>query len=172
MDQLADILQGDLSTEKKSFAVTDYGSGNWAVSKAMDATTEIVRLQVQAEAWHQQIGAWLAKATAEYTRSVEYMESLLRPFVTEELKGKKSRHVTFPAGEAGFRKSPDRLDITDEAVALMWAKANCPEAVKVTETVQKTPLKKRIESTGEMPDGVKLVPGEERFYIKPIGEKE
>jgi phage host-nuclease inhibitor protein Gam len=170
-DTLANILYDDVPAEKQPFEVTDFGGANWTVAKAMDATTEIVRREVQAEAWHQRINDWLAAETKQYRDTIEHMEFLLRPFVEVELKGNKRRHLTFPSGEAGFRKAPGRLEFTDEAAALAWAKEHCPDAVKVTENVQKTPLKKHIETKGEIPDGVQLVEGEEHFYIKPIEVK-
>lgn len=65
----------------------------------------------------------------------------------------------------GFRKSPDRLDITDPAAAIEWAKENLPDAVTYKESVSKTELKNHIVATGELPDGCELVPGDpDAFY--------
>lgn len=84
--------------------------------------------------------------------------------------GKKS--VAMASGEVGFRLHPASVEITDPQKALAYAKANGLE-VKVTETVNRTPLKEhvirdldRCEPIPET-DGFKFVPARDEFYCSP-----
>jgi phage host-nuclease inhibitor protein Gam len=163
MDELSRVL-----VEKEPFAVTNYTEGNWAVTKAIEATAMIAAKEAQAAEWKKKIDDWLTKEKQEYIYTVQKMEELLRPFAEKEVEGKKTRTVSFPNGKAGFRKSPDKLEIEDEKATLAWAKEHKPEAVKVTESVLKTPLMEGFKATGELPDGVKFVEGVDTFYLKPL----
>lgn len=84
--------------------------------------------------------------------------------------GKKSIPICTGVGgdkatRVGFKDVPDRFEIEDEPAALAWAKANCPDAVKVKESVLVTPLFAHVKATGELPDGCKLVAGtKDVFY--------
>jgi len=154
--------------ENEPFDVTNYTEVNWSVSKAMEATAIIAAKEAQAAEWKKKIDDWLEKEKKEYIYTVQKMEELLKPFAEKELMGKKTRTVSFPNGKAGFRKTPDKLEIADDKAALAWAKAHKPEAVKVTESVLKTPLMDNFKATGELPDGVKYIEGMDVFYLKPL----
>ena len=174
-ETLAEVLTGGgfIIASHETFQVVDYSSANWTVERAQQATTEIARIQAQAAEWKRQIDEWEAKATAEYRQTVEYMQAVLEPFVRKELEGQKRRSVTFPAGIAGFRKGQGKLEYTDEAAVLAWAKEHCPWAVKQVETVLKQPVKDYIKEKGEIPDGADYEEPRDHFYIKPLdGDKQ
>lgn len=114
------------------------------------------------------------KARAQIIRSahegeieflLERYSAMLEKFTASQIEGKKTRSIDLLNGRIGFRKSPAALEIEDADALLSWAKANLPEAVKTVETVQKTPCKKYVESTGEIPDGAVYSPGVDKFYI-------
>lgn len=58
--------------------------------------------------------------------------------------------LTTPAGEVRIRSSKS-LIVQDEGEAIRWAKEHCPDAVKVVESLLKTPIKAMIEGGGECP---------------------
>jgi len=70
-------------------------------------------------------------------------EADLRVLAERELAGSKSRTLKTVHGSLSFRKTPGSIKVIDEGLALEWAKANCPEAIRVNESVIVTPLKGR-----------------------------
>jgi phage host-nuclease inhibitor protein Gam len=166
MIELSDVLY---PKTKEPFSVTDYGSANWTASKAMEATTEIVRLQAQATEWHAKIDSWLEDATRQYEGTVEKMKLFLAPFIEGELKESTKRSLVLPSARVGFRKAPAHMEVDDEAAAIAWAKEHVPDAVKVKESILKKPLIAKLEETGELADGARWVEGTDTFYIEPVG---
>jgi hypothetical protein len=81
-----------------------------------------------------------------------------------------AKSASLPHGRVGFRASRATVEITDPAKALAFAKAR-GLAVKVVESVGKTPLIDYVKRTGEEPDpetdGVQLVPAHEEFFVSP-----
>ena len=88
-----------------------------------------------------------------------------------QLKLEKSkRSIDGFFGRFGYRKTGGSAHVVflDEAKALVQAKAECPEAVKVKESLLKKPLQEYMEAGGCI-DGAELVQTEvqDQFYIKP-----
>jgi phage host-nuclease inhibitor protein Gam len=165
MIMLAEDSQYYSMMEKQAFRVTELSAAAWCMRKAAVAEREIIRRQVYAEAMAQKYKAWAEAENKRDMDTVTIMAEFLRPWVAEQIKDGKKRSINLPDGVAGYRKQPDKVDITDEAAALAWAREHCPEAVKVVESVLKTPLKAWIEDNGELPPGVDMSTGDEKFYI-------
>jgi len=106
-------------------------------------------------------------------RRLDYLESKLRmcvpydPDAFVSQYGKKS--IKLPHGTIGYRSSKETVEIRDKDAALAFAKANGLD-IKVTETVNKTPLLDYVKATGDVPDpdvcGFELVPGSDDFFVK------
>ncbi|MFA5377241.1 MAG: host-nuclease inhibitor Gam family protein [Dehalococcoidia bacterium] len=156
----------DEEIRKPEFAVTEMSSAHWCMRKIWEARLRMAERADLAQKELARIQAWLDKENAADLESVAYLESKLEPWVEAAIDGGKKRSINLPFGIAGFRHTPDKLEIKDEAAALAWAKANKPEAVKVRESILKEPLADHIKTTGEIPDGCEPVPGEDRFYTK------
>ena len=146
--------------QDEAFHVCDASTANWVVRKI-----------VEARQYAQRVKAW---AELEQRRAQRDERFLLRRFgveleawarqqVAQQHDGRRS--VSLPAGKVGFRIEPTRLAITDETKLLAWCRANLPSAIRVIESVPKTPLMEHIKLTGEVPDGAEIQGGGERFHI-------
>lgn len=110
---------------------------------------------------------------ARIQRRMDYLNDRVRacvpydPAVFQSTYGKKS--IKLPHGTLGYRSSKETVEISDKDKVLGFAKAHGIE-VKVSETVNKTPILEWVRTNGEVPDpevcGFALVPGSDDFYVK------
>lgn len=167
---LEDILFEDEKDvmEKEDFAVTDMDTANWAFKMYADSHYKVETLKAKVKEWKRRLDDWLKSATAEYDKTMEVMQYHLEPYVRESLNGGKKKSIPFLGGKAGFRTTPQTVNITDEAALIEWAEKNAPEAVK--KTISKSAIAPYVK--GGIVPGAELVDGEERFYITPDKVKE
>jgi phage host-nuclease inhibitor protein Gam len=156
-------------TESKRFEVKDLDTANWAVSKMTKANQRIAQYQALATEYHRKIDAWLADISKEDKDTIEFFEAELRPFVSREIASHKAKSVKLMGGIAGYRSGTDTVEIEDEQKALQYCRAFAPELIRVTESIDKGDAKKRLQK-GEVIEGLRLVPGIERFYVKTEAE--
>ena len=107
-------------------------------------------------------------------KRLAWLESRIRehiPFDAASFRkhyGAKSHRL--PHGQIGYRASRATVEITDPAKALAFAKARGLE-VKVSESVNKTPLLESVMRDGEEPnpetDGFRFVPPADEFFCHP-----
>ena len=142
------------------FSVCDEGSANW-----------VARRIVEARAYARRVKEWAEQEQRRASREEEFFlrrfGSELTAWVRQELdvRGGKQKSINLPAGRVGFRTKQDRLVIDDEAAAIAWAKNHCPGAVNTVERCGKRHLDEHFEATGELPDGARLEPSHESFYV-------
>lgn len=109
-------------------------------------------------------------------KRVQWLESRLRMHVPPTGDGMERefsrRSLSLPHGTVGYRRTPESVEILDQAKALQWAKDNGLQ-VAVKETVHKAPIIEYIRSTGAMPDtdAIEYRGPSESFYVKPKGEE-
>lgn len=85
----------------------------------------------------------------------------LEAYMRERSAQTGEKSLKLPYMTLQLRRSPDRVDVADDAVDAL------PEwAVRVTRAANKPEIMRRLKETGEVPDGVSVVPGEVRFSIK------
>jgi hypothetical protein len=141
------------------FAVVDRNSAEWVLAKLMDADAAIFAEQTRLAVVTENIQARIKG----YARRRDWLRARfageLEQYATGQIAGQKARTLTLDHGKISFRKTPGGTAVTDMAAAVIWAKANAPEAVKVTETVLVTPLKGR----DDLPEDI--------FTVTPPGEK-
>lgn len=120
------------------------------------------------------IQKWLDDENGKLDRQYEHVESRLRPHLpnTPEqfaaLYGDRAKSRSLPNGKFGFRRSADRVEITDKDAALAFARTNGLE-VKVAESVSKTTLKNHAKATGEFSgQGWELVEGADELFVDPV----
>jgi hypothetical protein len=155
------IMQG-----QEGFSVHDAATANWVVRKIVEARAYAARVKAWAELEQRR-----ARREEDFLirRFGGELEAWARKQIAQQLDARRS--VSLPAGCVGFRTEPTRLTITDDKRLFAWCRTNLPSAIRVIESVPKTPLMKHIELTGECPDGAELQGGCERFHIaaKNIG---
>ncbi len=79
----------------------------------------------------------------------------------------KSRTVGY--GSYGGRKKPERLEVTDAAEVLNWARGSNPALIRVTtrEDVPVAPLAEYFKASGEDIPGTRIAPESTEWFAKP-----
>lgn len=139
------------------------------VAEEREATAFIDCEIVEAQAHVESLRARREELARPYVRRQQWLDQYL-PYLQEyaaaTLAGQKSRSLKLAYGDIGFRRTPERVEVSDEEMFISWALKNDPNALKMTPS--KTGIKTGIKVTGEIPPGVEIFPGEDRFYITPI----
>lgn len=120
--------------------------------------------------------AWISKINEIYGPQIKREESYIawlktscaetfRQYAAANLSG-KTRSMTLGLLKLAFRSKPLMIKVADPAAALAWAKANCPDAVKTTESflISKVPYSLLEYGIGET-EGF-----ETAFYVEPASE--
>ena len=56
--------------------------------------------------------------------------------------------------------------VQDESVVLRWARSACPSAIVIAERLLKTPISEHVQKTGEVPEGIEIIPSREEFFVR------
>jgi phage host-nuclease inhibitor protein Gam len=147
---------------EESFHVADEKSANWVIRHIADARARAVKAQ-----------EWAAREVAQAEREESWFlgrfGAELEAFTRSSLDGGKKKSLALPAGTIGFRKTPEKLVITDEAKCLEWARKNAPASVVVvpaSERLSKSDLNLAVKANGVIPDGADIEPAVEKFYVR------
>jgi hypothetical protein len=163
------LLPGDDETGREPFVINDPSRASWAIARILEAQARMAERESLAGIYKARIEQWLATANQADESSATYLSFLLEPYVKDEVsKLHKSRTLSLPTGTASLRKLPDRLEITDNAVALAYCETEHPEAVVIRKELDKSALKDLILRQAEPVPGVEAGVGEDRLYIKPL----
>ena len=150
--------------------ILDRNSANWVLRQIKIERRELTLLDEQYEHEMGRIQARRDGLKQAQERRLAFLmtryEANLREFATHELEGKKERSITLLEGRIGFRRVRSSLEIIDKDTLLEWAKAQLPEAIVITESVAKEPVKSHIEATGEVVPGAEYIQGEDHFYME------
>jgi phage host-nuclease inhibitor protein Gam len=154
-------------TIPQGFAIDSLDKAEWALSKIARADGRIQDKQRVAKQLISAITARLEAITEHDRRSVEDLSAMLRPWAELEVaKQGKRKSVELLGGTVGFRQSPARLDVTDPVAAVSALEAAHPECVRIKKEVDKVATRKLVESTGEIFEGMAMVPGAVNFYVE------
>lgn len=165
MNDLNEILFGDEVQEKERYEIDSMDRVNWAIGKISRAEDKIQQVELLYQKYIKKLNDWKESATKDDKQTIETLTEMARPFLqTEIYKQGKKKSIKLLGATAQIRKSQDRVDIFNEPTALAWCKDNLPDAVKIVESLLKTPIKKAIESGSKIP-GVSLEPVPARFNL-------
>ena len=152
--------------EQEGFRVWDDAGAAWCVDKIREAEAECDRMI----SWY---AAQIERAKARCAATVERMTAYLRDYADEvpmrETKTQKSYPV--PGGKLVLKKATTKLEHDDEVLLKTLKETGRTEYVKVitTEKVAWAELKKEIQETGEIIEGVTRVEVPETFEVKVEG---
>lgn len=153
------------------FTVDSLSKASWCASRILEAQTRVDQRAELARSYKSRIDAWLSDANSSDIDSLDYLSSLLKPYIEIEVaKQCRSRSVLLPTATAQLRKLPDRVDILDAPTALGYLKANHPEAVIVREDISKSAVRSLIFTEGEAIPGVEAQLGHDELYIRPVAQ--
>ena len=151
------------------FTVDSLSKASWVAARILEAQARTAQRAELARSYKTRIDAWLSDANAADIDSIDYLSSLLKPWVEAEVaKQRRSRSILLPTATAQLRKLPDRIDIVDRDAALAYCKTNHPEAVIVREDISKTAVRSLVFTEGEAIPGVEAELGHDELYIKSI----
>jgi hypothetical protein len=160
------VLSGDIAAPLSSdceppetFAVDDAESANWVVRKI-----------IEARAYAKHVKRWAQAELLRAEREEQFFYYRYGPqlerWVREQLERGRRKSLKLPAGTAGFRAEPPRLEIRDEQKLIGWCRRSMPTAIRVQTHVLKSLVKDHVLKTGECPDGAEVGGGNQRFYVK------
>ena len=149
-----------------AFVIDTADRAEWLLSKLANLDAEADRTKANTAKRLQEIAADRAQLLYRF-------EADITAWARQEADRRRRKSVTLANGVISFRAVPARFAVSDEAAATEAARAACPAAV---EAVTVTRLDRRalldyVEATGELIDGVELIPASESVSIK-TGSKE
>ena len=167
--------------EKERFEVTDESSAEWVLEKLAEKAAEREKVEEQYEKMMARYDKWRADSLEKLDADECYFHELLRPWVEEQLDGKKASSIKLPSGRAGFHAGPrqysiggDKASATNKAL-LVFVKASQPEMVEIKESVKWADLKRTLTPTddgrvvtkdGEIVPDMTVERGEKKFYVE------
>ena len=117
--------------------------------------------QELAKAEKHRIEKWLEERERSIDYKLDYYNAILENYLREQ--GKKS--VKLPFGTIRYRKRPEKFKYDDEKV-IDYLKKHYPEEVKISESYNKSNIKKLVKEHGEIPEGVEIEEQEAKFEVK------
>jgi hypothetical protein len=143
----------------ESFAVTDEASANWVVRKIIGA-----------RAYARHVKEWARRELRRAEREEEFFLHAygrqLEDWAQAQIAQGRRKSIKLPAGTVGYRADPPRLDVLDDRKLIEWCRSSLPTALKIETHILKQHIKDHFTITGEIPDGVTITEGGQRFYVR------
>lgn len=156
----------DEEREQEGFKVWDDAGAKWCVDKIREAEAECDRMI----SWY---AAQIERAKARCAATVERMTGYLRDYAEEVpmKETKTQRSYPVPGGKLVLKKATTKLEHDDETLLRALKETGRTEFIKtvVTEKVDWAGLKKELNETGEIIEGVTRVEVPESFEVKVEG---
>jgi phage host-nuclease inhibitor protein Gam len=155
-----------MSEVKAKFQIDSEDKLAWYVDKLATIQEKQARITAQAE-------AMVADLEREADGLRFQFEGQARAMTEKLMKaaGNKVKHIKLLTGTIGFRRSPDRIAVRDEAAVLLWAEQHAP--MLIARKVDSKRLAVRdgvviVKETGEVVEanGLEVALGEEKIYVK------
>jgi hypothetical protein len=157
------------------FVIDTEAKADWTMCRYAQHERDSVKDNALAAMYIEQVNDWLTKREHHHDGAMEHLRSLLQGwFRGWHTEHPREKSCSLPGGVIGERKQSPQIEKNDDAL-LTWAKANAPECVKVTETVDWSALKAKCAlngshavytATGEEIPAVTLTPRDSSFYVK------
>jgi len=167
MDYL-DVLYPEEPEVKEGFKIRNLDGANWAACKITKANSAIAEIETQANMMRQKIAEWEAKAKQPYESTWDTMKMFLNEWVESEVKDLKRKYIDLLGVRAGFRSTPETVEVTDEAGAIEYCEKEHPELVRAVtkKSLDKKGIMKLWREKSEVILGTNISSGHENFYIK------
>lgn len=161
-DLTIDVETGEIIEAKpEGFVLDDPGKLDWWVGKI-----RALRSLAQAE---KELAERVAQRATAYSRAAESLFVIFSAdaeILALSLIPKGRRSAMLEHGEIGFRKVSGGVDFVDEGEALTWCREHLQEAVKIRESLLKTPIAKEYAEKGTLPPGVIYRDDADKLWVK------
>jgi hypothetical protein len=150
----------DVPLVNDGFQVVDAASASWVARRINEARAYARRVELWAE-------REIRRAKRDEDHLMFRFGQQLQDYAAREiakLRGRR-RSICLPGGTIGYRRVGPTLVFDDPARVLVWAKAQCADAVVASEKLAKSAVNRHIESTGEIPDGAHIEVGRDKFFV-------
>jgi len=164
---ISEILVDEIPQKgDETFQIDTLEKAAWAARKYMQAKERMEQRWEQAKSFKAKIDLWFARANSEDEGTMNYMMSLLKPYIEREVaKLRKSKTIKAPGVNISLRKKPNKVDIIDEDLAIQYCEVNQPQIIQVKKTVSKSEINKLL-TKGELIPGVEVLIGDDELQIK------
>lgn len=148
--EIVDVLdKPDTLQDAESLAI-------WLGEALTGARAHLAGLEAERRIWlekiEEQLGADIRRAERKIewlTQRPDWLEKL-RAYHDANCNGKASCKVGLLTTR--YKRSRESLEVVDEERALLWAEAQCPEAVVVKRSIQKTAVPQEVRQTLHLHD--------------------
>jgi hypothetical protein len=129
--------------------VTDTGSAEWAMRHVAEATAELEHLQMQRDAWAEQIDGWFRRAADRVRSRRAFFDQLLQLYAIEqrEASNDKIKSVVVPSGRVRTTKAGPKVVVRNPADVLAWAEERgvLDQVAPPKREVKLTPLRELVQ---------------------------
>ena len=146
----SDLMMQEIPEDQsEGFCIKDDRQADWALRKIKKAKAELAE-------WESYYNKKLEAIRMDTQRTIDFMAYHLQLYFDTQkhhvTKGGTEKY-SLPSGEL-IRKPGDIAYKRDDAALLAWCEANLPEAIKVKREASWSEVKKYMQATGDLPDGV------------------
>lgn len=151
---------------KDSPIITSDNADNY-IYGAKQIFSEIAEIESRFNSEIDRLKYWKQTEIEKLENKLEFINLALEGFYCQSDFKKTQK---FPSGNIGYRKLPDKVVVNDSDSYIAWVKKagldERTDLIKTKVTPDKKGIKLYITQSGEIPDGVEMVTGENKFYIK------
>jgi len=141
---------------KNGMKVQSMPDADFYLGKVAELDAEIEEINKSAELQIERIRLWQETRTSVINRQKEYFLKVLHGYIIST--GKKTEK--FVNGTLSLRQQQDEIVVEDKEAVLNDGRF---VREKVSVSVDKTAIRKHLQATGEVPDGVLVNPREAKF---------
>lgn len=150
----------------------------WLAERAAWHARQFAAQEAATKARIERERAWLDNQRTRYQERISWYEDHAVAFMQRHRAAEleagikpdrltKTLELPGGVGKLTARAGRDRFEVPDEALAITWAQANDrPDLLNVKTTVDKRALAALLKETGEIPDGVELIPGDTVYKLE------
>lgn len=110
----------DAPPERSRWAVTDFGSAEWAMAKLAAAEERIEAARLHAEQLRDRVDAWFDSETRRDRRTVEFMGWHLQRYALAEREQTGEKTVRLPSGSVSTREYAAAVKLDDPEAFAAW----------------------------------------------------
>lgn len=176
LHELNEVLEIEKEKDKKRFAIETTEQLSWAFRKIKAINTQLKEVEFLAKTEIQRIEQWRDKEVESLESNKQFFEGLIEEYaVNKRTENPEFKSQKTPFGRVGYKKQQVKWKYDDKKLVEYLKNTGKNLYIHVEEKPKKNEIKKAFkvsgnhvidESTGEIIDGIKILPQEEKIDIK------